>query len=142
MEGLRHLTDDQRGQLLQLADTVSVPAGTVIIEEDRPAPGIVLVLEGTVAIEKNHLGSRVPVDELPAGELVGEISYLLEAGATASVVAQDDVRLAVIPTASLDRLVESDPVFARNLFRSWAEVLARRLVRRTGDVVGMHWSWG
>jgi CRP/FNR family transcriptional regulator, cyclic AMP receptor protein len=142
MEFLRHLTEEQRDRLLALAEHASASAGTVIIEEDHPAPGVVLVLEGTIGIEKSHLGARVPVDELSAGEMVGEMSYLLGGPATASVVAQDDVRLAILHADVLDRLVATDPAFASNLFRSWAEVLAARLDRRTGDVVGMHWSWG
>jgi CRP-like cAMP-binding protein len=142
MESLRHLTEEQRDRLMSLAENVSATAGTVIIEEGRAAPGVVLVMEGTIGIEKDHLGGRVPVDELSAGEMVGEMSYLLGAGATASVVAQDDVRLAVLHVDVLDQLVATDPAFASNLFRSWAEVLATRLDRRTSDVVGMHWSWG
>lgn len=37
--------------------------------------------------------------------------------------------------------MRSNPSLAADLLRSWAEVLAARLDRRTDDVVGMHWSW-
>jgi CRP-like cAMP-binding protein len=142
MQALGRLTDAQRDRLLELAEYVTAEAGSVIIEEDQRPAGIVLLLEGTVRIEKNHLGGRIPVDELSAGELLGEISYLLDSGATVSVVADDDVRLALISREVLDGLLDADPAFAGNLFRSWAEVLARRLDRRTGDVVGTYWTWG
>jgi CRP-like cAMP-binding protein len=139
---LRHLSDDQRARLLAAAETVSAPPGTLVITEGEPTPGVVLVLDGTVSIEKDYLGARVPLDELGAGELLGEVSYLLGTAATATVVAQDGVRLAIVSRDVVDQLVAEDPVLAANLFRSWAEVLAARLDRRTGDMVGMHWSWG
>jgi thioredoxin reductase (NADPH) len=142
MQGLHRLTDEQRDRLFELAEHVSVEADSLIIEEGRPAPGLVLVLKGTVRIEKNHLGGRIPLDELPTGELLGEVSYLLGSVATASAVAENTVQLAIIPIDKLEQLVRSDPVLAANLFRSWAELLAKRLDRRTGDAVSMHWSWG
>jgi CRP/FNR family transcriptional regulator, cyclic AMP receptor protein len=142
MDSLRHLSDGQRRQLLELTEEVSAPAGSVILMEGARGEGVILILEGTVRIEKNYLGARVPVDEIDAGELVGEMSYLLASDATATVVAQSDVRFAVIPKPALDGLLHTDASLAAALFRSWAELLAHRLDRRTGDVVGMHWSWG
>jgi CRP-like cAMP-binding protein len=142
MHALDRLTDEQRERLLALAQHAEVPAGTDIIREGRATPGLVLLTDGTVRIEKDHLGGRVPVDQLAAGELLGEVSYLLDSAATASVVAEDHVRIAVIPRTELDRLLDSDPMLASAVFRSWAEVLAARLDRRTGDVVGTFWSWG
>ncbi len=142
MDALGHLTSAQRDRLMALSDEVMASSGTVVIEEGTPTPGVVIVLDGTVRIEKDYLGARVPLDELEAGELLGEISYLLNSPATASVVAEGDVRLAVLRRELLDDLVRTDSALASNLFRSWAEVLATRLDRRTGDVVGMHWSWG
>jgi extracellular factor (EF) 3-hydroxypalmitic acid methyl ester biosynthesis protein len=141
-DSLHHLSDAQRSRLLELTQEVVVPAGSVILEEGAPAADVVLILEGTVRIEKNYLGARIPVDEIDAGQLVGEMSYLLGTNATATVVAQGDVRFAVIPKAALDGLLHTDASLAAALFRSWAEILAHRLNRRTGDVVGMHWSWG
>ena len=142
MDPLGHLTDVQRDRLMELTEEVTAPAESVILEEGAAAEGVVLILEGTARIEKSYLGARIPVDEIDAGELVGEISYLLGSAATATVVAQSDVRFAVIPKPALDRLLHTDTALAAALFRSWAEVLAHRLNRRTGDAVGMHWSWG
>lgn len=142
MEGLHRLDDDQRGRLLAVAKERTVAPGTVIIEEGERTPGVVLVLSGTVGIEKDHLGGRVPLDDLAAVQLVGEISFLLDSVATATVVARDEVRISVIDHVALSRLTDEDPVLASALFRSLAESLARRLDRRTGDVATMHWSWG
>jgi CRP/FNR family transcriptional regulator, cyclic AMP receptor protein len=142
MDPLRHLSDGQRRRLLELAEEVLAPAESVIIGEGAPAHGVILILEGTMRIEKNYLGARIPVDEIAAGELVGEVSYLLGSDATATVVADSDVRFAIIAKPALDQLLHADASLAAALFRSWAELLAGRLDRRTGDVVGMHWSWG
>jgi CRP-like cAMP-binding protein len=142
MEGLHRLDDEQRGRLLALAEERTVEPGTLIIEEGQRTPGIVLVLSGTVGIEKDHLGGRVPLDDLTGTQLVGEISFLLDSPATAHVIARDEVRISVIDHASLNRLTGEDPALASALFRSFAESLARRLDRRTGDVATLHWSWG
>jgi CRP-like cAMP-binding protein len=142
MDPFRHLNDAERGRLLELAEERTFPSGSLLIEEGAPAGGVFLILEGRVRIEKAHLGARVPVDELDAGELVGEVSYLLDSSATATVVADGDVRVAAIAKPALDRLVATDAPLAAKVFRSWAGLLAARLDRRTGDVVGVYWSWG
>jgi CRP-like cAMP-binding protein len=142
MEGLHLLDDEQRARLLAIADERTVAPGTLIIEEGQRPPGVVLVLSGTVGIEKDHLGGRVPLDDLPAVQLVGEISFLLDSPATANVIARDEVRIAVMDHASLSRLVGEDLALASALFRSLAESLARRLDRRTGDVATLPWGWG
>lgn len=93
----RHLSEAQRTHLLDAAQIVTPAPETLIVEEGQPAHDVVLVLEGTVRIEKDYLGARVPIDELGAGEILGKVSYLLGTGATATVEAMDDVRLAIIP---------------------------------------------
>lgn len=142
MYGFDYLTDEQRNRLLAQANRSSAPAGTVIIREGTPSPGVIIVLDGTVGLEKDHLGGRIPLNELQAGEVLGEVSYLLNGSATATVVAHTPVQMAVLPKERLDELVQADRDLAANLFRSWARVLADRLDRRTGDAVGVYWSWG
>ena len=81
---------------------------------------------------------ELPFDE---GELFGEMSFLEEAGASASVVADDEVEVDVIPGEHVRRLLDSLPGFAARFYHSLAVTLSERL-RRTSRTALPPMSWG
>lgn len=142
MEALRFLTDEQRARLLERGRLVTYADGEPILDEGARRRAIFVVRKGSVSIEKQHLGTGIPLDELGEGEVFGEMSFLEETGASASVVAQGSVELHVLEAADLQGLLESDAALAANFYRSLAHMLSQRLRHSTAEFVSIPFSGG
>jgi CRP-like cAMP-binding protein len=108
--------------LERLADSASefeVTAGHVLIQENQPGSGLMILTHGEVAVD---LGAQSVT--CGAGECIGELSLLLDdAVHIARVRATTDVRGFAVSRADFDRLLDRDARIAVPLLG----VLARRL---------------
>ncbi len=109
----------------------AVTAETPILEEGQTPEALFFVLEGLVRVHVSGIRNR-PLAALGPGELVGEISFLENKPATASVVAAEDSLLLAIPRTVLQSRIDEDPGFAARLYRSFALTATRRLESRVG----------
>lgn len=108
------------------SEVFDVPAGQLLAEAGAGAEGMFVVLDGTVVVERGelHIG-------MGPGSFFGELPLLVpEAHRVARVRASTEARLMVLDRATFDRLLETEPAFARALLTE----LASRLVQaRTGN---------
>ena len=100
-------------------DGVDVSAGRTLIREGTRGHEAYLIEEGTAEV---LIGDQV-VAEIPAGELVGEISLLLRDVCTATVRARTDLSVLVIPHNRFDQVAGEAPEIGMEMARE----LARRL---------------
>lgn len=142
MKPFEHLDEAQRRALLDKARTRRYERDEFILREGGPHGGIFIVRRGTVRVEKEHLGQSVPVNELGPGDVFGEMSFLEESVASASIVADETVDVAIIARSDVQELLESDPIFAAALYRSLAIELSRRLRHSTDQVASIPYSGG
>jgi CRP/FNR family cyclic AMP-dependent transcriptional regulator len=107
---------------------VRVRAGQRLILQDEPGDFMLIVLDGTLAVE--HLtGSARParLAEARPGDVLGEMA-LLDAGPRASdCTTRTPCVLAVMETEALQRLMSDDPKLALVLLASLARRLSLRL---------------
>ncbi len=108
-----------------------VTADTCLLNEGETPEALFFILEGLVRVHVSGLKSR-PLAALGPGELLGEISFLENRPATASVVAAEDSLVLAIPRTLLQQRIQEDPAFAVRLYRSFALTAARRLENRVG----------
>ena len=110
---------------------VQVDAGRQVIGQDEQGDFLLIVLEGTVAVERvQPWGAKARLGESRAGDVLGEMS-LLDAGARFSACTTlTPSRFAVLPAAALDRMMHHEPRLAAALL-AW---LARRLSLRLRQV--------
>lgn len=102
----------------------SVRAGEVLIEEGSPSDGLYLLKSGRLGVHREHRPGDVRwVNELGAGEFVGELASLQGERRIATVVALRDSRVGFLSAEHLDRLLEISPQLGRNV----ARVIASRL---------------
>ncbi len=101
--------------------------GDTLLEEGSRRRAIFVVRKGAVQVEHVHLGQRIALAQLGPGEVFGEMGFVENAPASASVVALDDVVVEVIEEAALQSLMVSSPGFAVRFYHSLAFALARRL---------------
>ena len=109
----------------------------VVIREGSHPDAIYFVLKGVVGIYSKSAADR-QIAVLGPGEIIGEMSFLMDCRATASVVALETVLLLALSRQKLRSKLEQDLNFAASLYKSFAIVESRRLNERVGHLGGLH----
>lgn len=85
----------------------SFSAGTVLIEQGAPAPGLYLLLSGSVDIMDARTGEQIDCDS--AGSVLGEMSLLTGQPCSAQVIATSDVEALVLSGDGYRKLQKDHP---------------------------------
>lgn len=142
MEGFfRFVEEPLRSELLDGARREQFAAEQVILAEGQQRRAIFLIRKGVVRIERGHMGFSVEVSRFGAGEIFGEMSFVEDFGASASVVAAEPTEIAIIDEAHVAELRVRDPEFYGQFYQSLAEILSRRLRETTVRGIA-EYSWG
>ena len=91
-------TNKELEKIAKASDEVSMPAGSLIVDQGQTGREAFVVLEGTVTVKRNGKKSR----PLGPGAIVGELSLLDHGPRTATVTCETDCPLLLI-TAPLPR---------------------------------------
>ena len=95
-----------------------------IVHEHDQGETFYVILSGTVKVSTTlENGKEVFLALLAAGDTFGEMSLIDSSGRAADVMTQEETTLVAIDRATFEHLMNTIPVFSRNLMR----VLARRL---------------
>lgn len=142
LQGVRFfefLTEEEREEFAEVSEPVSFASGETIIEEGAEPGSLYVLASGRVEVRKRLAGDRdrLLAEIEAAGEptVVGERGLLGESGASATVVATDEVRGVKIPREAFRRMVEEGRPAAFKLSYRIARTLARRLTRLDEEVV-------
>jgi CRP-like cAMP-binding protein len=95
---------------------VSVPAGTLLVEEGTPGLLFFIVISGSASVRH---GGRTVVT-LGPGEQFGELSLLDREPRSASVVCDTDMVLLVLRQGPFQRVLRASPSITRKLLRTLA----------------------
>jgi len=95
----------------------SYPKSVVVVSEGDLTDSLYVVLSGRVkAFVSDENGREVVVNLIEAGDYFGEL--VLDGGPrAASIMTLEPSRLYVIPQAEVERLLDANPAFARDLLR-------------------------
>jgi len=96
---------------------------TIVRQYERPSD-IYVNLDGSALI-RGYRGETVA--EFGPGSVLGEIALIDEQPRSANVIAKGPVRAAVIGSAVLQGMMDTDPETARTLLMNISRVLCRRL---------------
>lgn len=100
--------------------------GTALIEEGGEVRSFFIVLQGYLAVFIKSAG-KGQIAALGQGETVGEMSFLEEKTAAASVVAVEETSVLELPFEEVERRIESVSAFGIRFFRSLSKLMSRRL---------------
>jgi CRP-like cAMP-binding protein len=102
-------------------------AGEIIIAEGTYGTQTFLIRQGRVMICKETGGkSRIPITILAPGEVFGEMYLFDDTGfRTASVVAQNDVEVEIIPKEEMEQLLEKTPQIVVSMIKTLSARLAQ-----------------
>ena len=122
--GLIYLTANDWALVADKASRVNFKTGETIVERGRRTHGVYLILKGTASV---HIPSHTATKVIGAGEICGELSFLDELPASASVIADGAVEAYYLDRPALTSLFELFPHLASRFYRSLAANLSRRL---------------
>ena len=100
-----------------MSETLSVPAGTVLIEEGSTADQMYVILDGHLEVTKQNQGREVVLATLGPGNVVGEMALLDGAPRSATVRAAQDASLISVPQEAMEDLL-SDPGLVRRMIQT------------------------
>jgi CRP/FNR family transcriptional regulator, cyclic AMP receptor protein len=123
-----NLSAAELSRLMGYLHFVSVPAHQEVISQDEQGDYMVIVLEGTLAVDRvQPWGGRARLAEARAGDMLGEMS-LLDAGARFSACTTlTSCAFAVIDAAQLDEMIQSEPRLGLALLACLSRRLSLRL---------------
>lgn len=127
----RHVVALGNDDLLRMShylEFVQVPADREVIAQDEVGTYMVVVLEGTVAVDRGPAwGGKVRLAEARAGDMLGEMS-LLDGGARfSSCLTLTPCMLAVVEARRLDEMINKEPRLGVALLASLSRRLSLRL---------------
>jgi CRP-like cAMP-binding protein len=127
----KFLTKQDLALLLERGERVSYAKNETILEENSQRWAIFVIHKGLVRVEQAHLGRGIAVARLGEGDIFGEMSFLEERGASASIVAEEDVEVDVIEGPDIYSLIASVPGLSSRFYQSLAILLSERLRQTT-----------
>jgi CRP-like cAMP-binding protein len=122
--GLRYLTPNDWTLITDKAARVNFRKGQVLVERGKKTDGVLLLLQGRARVQ---LLSQPISRMIGPGEICGEMSFLDEQPASASVVAEEAVEAYHLDRAALQSLFELFPHLASRFYHSLAANLSHRL---------------
>ncbi len=134
---LEALPEQDVAHLLQGRER-QVISGTELIAEGKKPTALFFVLEGLVEVTVAELPGQA-IARLGPGEVFGEIAFLEDTEASATVAALENSLLLEVPWTDLQARLDDDPGFAARFYRAIARVQAGRLrhtTRRAAATLG------
>jgi CRP-like cAMP-binding protein len=121
--GLIYLTANDWALVADKANRVQFKEGANLIQKGKRGNGVYLVLKGSVRVVIPSQASRT----LGPGEICGEMSFLEDSPASASVIAEGEVETFHLDRSALQSLFELYPHLGSRFYRSLAINLSHRL---------------
>lgn len=109
--------------------------GDEIIRQGFPVDSLYIIRRGEASVELAGTGSRAIVAALGPEDVCGDMAFLENSRASATVIARDaEVEVDQITARELGEIMEAFPRLASRFYRSVAVVLAQRLRTTSGEL--------
>jgi CRP-like cAMP-binding protein len=132
----RRLSAAEAEGLVSVIVPGKVLAGSFICREGNETAGLMVLLRGTAEVTKGGPTGVQQLARVEAPTVLGEVSLVLRRGKhTATVRAQTDCDLWVLPKTDFMQLLEEENIAVFKLVGTLAEALARRLVAMDGKMM-------
>ena len=129
------LTEEEIGQMFEVARERSYPKNSVILFEDDPGDALYVVVGGQVKVVLiGEDGKEVILSVLKDGDFFGEMALIDDEPRSAHVIAMEDTDLLVLRREDFQRCLEGQPRMALSLLRALSGRL-RKADEKIGDLV-------
>ena len=102
--------------IAKAAEEITVPAGTVLVDQGQAGREAYIIVEGNATVRRN--GKKITT--LGPGAIVGELSLLDRGPRTATVAADTDLTVLLIDQRHFAPLIDSVPALAHKLLSALA----------------------
>ena len=133
---LNELADSEISWLRAAGERRYSERGAVLVEEGTHIETLYLVLSGVLSVTIGGPAGR-EMARLGPGQIIGEMSFLEDRPASATVRALESSEVLALPRAAVVAKLGEDPAFSAHLYRGLAIVASRRL----RNVVGQLERW-
>ncbi len=106
------LSDDELGQLMDMAQPVSLRAGDILIKQGDVGDSAYVIMTGEFEIQKQTGQSLIKIDVRNQGDVVGEMALLSRAPRSATVLSKTDSEALRIPQEAFEKLLSSSSTAA------------------------------
>ena len=106
------LSDEELGQLMDMAEHVSLRAGEILIRQGDTGDSAFVVIGGEFEIQKQTGQSLIKIDVRNAGDVVGEMALLSRAPRNATVISKTESETLRIPQEAFEKLLLSSSTAA------------------------------
>lgn len=130
----RFLRNSEHKILLEQAETRKYNTDEPLIVEGRQPEGIFVIRKGTVRIQREQPAGPLKLSRHGAGQIFGEMSFVENQPAGASVVADEPVEAMVVSQDFIAGQIRKNPGFFGRFYQSLAAILSTRL-RETNALV-------
>jgi len=120
---LEYLNENDVKLMISKAKPVFFTPGEKLIREGVPSPGFFMIRSGEVEVRRGEL----KLATFFPGDVCGEMSFLENSNASASVVATKAATIEFLPAQELHSIFGAFPHLASRFYRSMALTLSRRL---------------
>lgn len=130
----KHLSEEEQETLFNQGILEKFEPEAVIIKEGEKVNGISVIVAGMVRVEKESAaGFKLELARLQRGEIFGEVAFIDQLPASATVTAEQPTRIRSINFHTVEKLLETNPDVFGRFYQSVAVILAGRL-RQVGDL--------
>ena len=120
---LTGLDDAQIARLLGAGALCELEAGTTLAEENQPLERLYFLCDGRVGVS---IGGRA-ISHLEEGNFVGEVAFLTERPASATVIAETPVRVLAFDRAKLKQFFKNETEVAGLIYQLIGRDLAHKI---------------
>ena len=106
-------------KIAKASDEIRVPAGRVLVEQDRTGREAFVIIDGTAVVKRN--GRKVAT--FGPGDTFGELALLDRGPRTATVQAESDMNVLVLGQREFSGIIDEVPGLAHKLLSSLASMV-------------------
>lgn len=126
ISALDGLDESEAARALGKSNIIECRAGDRLLKKGGVARNMFVVLDGTMEVKDQGTLLRV----LSAGDVIGEIAFLLEQPRSADVYAATDVHVLSLSESTLRATIASDPEVAARLLLNISKILCMRILKK------------
>src|SRR5829696_2609453 len=112
------LSEEDLEQLHKMAETVSIPAGQLVLREGDPGDSLYVLLDGELEVTKRQGSQDILLAVYKPGQFFGEMALLEQAPRSASVRTLRESRLLVISQVAFQTLLSCSPSAAMKILHT------------------------
>ena len=121
---LEYLTQNDWHLIADKAEQLTFKKGAKLLHQGSQTKSVYLLVKGTALIQSD---SKTKIAQIGPGEICGEMAFLEQGNASASVIAEEDIDAFAVHWSALEDLFGLYPHLGSRFYRSLAVSLSRRL---------------